>query len=104
MKTVVGPVIVTREGGFGFDLWTPEEGLSRGFSYGRVEDAHHARKFEIRTRAKSAVGSMVACDTLDEFASALADRRQRLWRRMPLAIPSSLNSAVSRSRSEPARD
>ena len=33
MQTIVGPVVVTKEGGFGFDLWTSEEGLSRGFSY-----------------------------------------------------------------------
>lgn len=33
MQTIVSPVVVTKEGGFGFDLWTSEEGLSRGFSY-----------------------------------------------------------------------
>ena len=43
MHSVVGPVVVTRDGGFGFDLWTPEEGLSRGFSYRRIEDAYYAR-------------------------------------------------------------
>jgi hypothetical protein len=38
MHTVVGPVVVTRVGGFGFDLWTPEEGLNRSFSYRRIEN------------------------------------------------------------------
>jgi hypothetical protein len=73
MTTIIGPVIVTGEGGFGFDLWTPEAGLSRGFSYARIEDAHYARRFEIRSRTKSRGDPMVACDTLDEFASALVE-------------------------------
>ena len=75
MHTVVGTVVVTTEGGFGFDLWTPEEGLSRGFSYHRIEDAYYARKIEIRSRTKSLAGPMVACINLDEFASALAERQ-----------------------------
>jgi hypothetical protein len=58
-------------GGFGFDLWTPAEGLSRGFSYRRIEDAYYARKVEIRSRTKNPVGRIMACTTLDEFASAL---------------------------------
>ena len=73
MHTLVGPVVVTRDGGFGFDLWTPEEGLSRGFSYRRIEDAYYARKVEIRSRTKSLAPAMVACSTVDEFASALAE-------------------------------
>src|SRR6516164_261618 len=74
MQTIVGPVVVTKEGGFGFDLWTSEEGLSRGFSYRCIEDAYHARKFEIRSRTQCLAGAMTACSTLDEFASALARR------------------------------
>jgi hypothetical protein len=72
---------VTGGGGFGFDLWTPEEGSSASFSYGRIEDAHYARKFEIRSRTKSFAEAIVACDTLDEFASALAERRLRFPQR-----------------------
>ena len=74
MQTIVGPVVVTKEGGFGFDLWTSEEGLSPGFSYRCIEDAYHARKFEIRSRTQCLAGAMTACSTLDEFASALARR------------------------------
>ena len=48
MHVVVGP-IVTRDGGFAFDSWTPENGLSRGYSYRRIEDANYARKVEIRS-------------------------------------------------------
>ena len=72
MHVVVGP-IVTRNGGFAFDSWTPEKGLSRGYCYGRIEDAHYARKVEIRSRCGSFAGPMVACSTIDEFTSALAN-------------------------------
>jgi hypothetical protein len=71
MHAVVGP-IVTREGGYAFDSWTPEDGLSRGYSYRRVEDAHYARKVEIRSRSRRSAGPMVACGTVDEFTSTLA--------------------------------
>jgi hypothetical protein len=71
MHVVVGP-IVTKDGGFAFDSWTSDQGLSRGYSYRRIEDAHYARNVEIRSRAGSFAGPMVACSTLDEFSSMLA--------------------------------
>jgi hypothetical protein len=77
MLAVVGP-IVTREGGYAFDSWTLEEGLSRGFSYRRIEDAHYARKIEIKSRAKQYSSPLVACGTVDEFTSALAERQVTL--------------------------
>jgi hypothetical protein len=46
MQIVVGPIL-TRQGGYAFDCWTPEQGLSPGYTYGRVEDAYYARKVEI---------------------------------------------------------
>ena len=73
MHVVVGP-IVTRDGGFAFDSWTPNQGLSRGYSYRRIEDANYARKAQIRSGAGSLAGRMVACRTLDEFSSVLAKR------------------------------
>ena len=48
MQIVLGPVL-TRKGGYAFDCWTPEKGLSRGYIYGRIEDAHYARNVEIRS-------------------------------------------------------
>ena len=71
MHAVVGPV-VTRDGGFAYDSWTRERGLSRGYSYRRIEDAHYARKAQIRSAAGSVAGPMVTCSTLDEFSSVLA--------------------------------
>ena len=66
MQIFIGPVL-TREGGYAFDCWTPEEGLQRSFTYRRVEDAHHARQFDIRCRENDRTDRMVACNTVDEF-------------------------------------
>jgi hypothetical protein len=71
MLAVVGPVI-TRGGGYAFDSWTPEKGLSRGYAYRRVEDACYARKAEIKSHGVAPAAPMVACATVDEFASVLA--------------------------------
>jgi hypothetical protein len=73
MHAVVGPVI-TRKGGYAFDSWTPNAGLSRGFSYPRVEDAHYARNVEIRSFRRGLAGGLVACSTVDEFAAELAEQ------------------------------
>jgi len=66
MHIVVGPVLM-RKGGYAFDCWTPEHGLSLGYTYGRVEDAHYARKVEIRSGKKGCSDKMIACTTVDEF-------------------------------------
>jgi hypothetical protein len=89
MHAVVGPIVI-REGGYAFDSWTSEEGLSRGYSYRRIEDAHYARNVEIRSRSKSFDRPMVACSTVEEFTSTLADHalaaaRHRLYRQEPAA-------------------
>src|ERR1700720_3882069 len=73
MQTVVGPIL-TKEGGYAFDMWTPEEGLSRGYAYRRVEDAHYARNAEIRSRGRGRPLLALTCNTLDEFTSAVAER------------------------------
>jgi hypothetical protein len=66
MQIVVGPVL-TREGGFAFNSWTPVEGLRRGYTYRRIEDAHYARNAEIRCRDKGYSEYTVACSTVDDF-------------------------------------
>jgi hypothetical protein len=73
MHAVVGPILL-KEGCYAFDLWTPEEGLSRGYAYRRIEDAHYARNAEIRSRGRGRSVAAVACSTLDEFTLAVADR------------------------------
>ena len=73
MHTVVGPIL-TKEGGYAFDIWTPEEGLRCGFAYRRIEDAHYARNAEIRSRKRGRPLSALTCNTLDEFTSAVAER------------------------------
>jgi hypothetical protein len=69
MPVILGPVL-TRAGGYAFDAWTPEGGLSRGYVYLRIEDAYYARKAEIRSPGKGLAGRIVACSTVDEFARA----------------------------------
>lgn len=66
MQIFIGPVL-TRERGYAFDAWTSDKGLQRGYTYRSVEDAHYARKFDIRCRVKDGSDRMVACNTLDEF-------------------------------------
>ena len=66
MQIVLGPVLV-RKGGYAFDRWTREEGFSCGYTYGRIEDAHYARKVEIRSRNKVSADQTIACGTFDEF-------------------------------------
>jgi len=73
MHAVVGPILM-KEGCYAFDLWTPEEGLSRGYAYRRIEDAHYARNVEIRYRRPGRPGAAVACSTLEEFTLAVAER------------------------------
>ena len=46
MHVVIGPVL-TRARGYAFDSWTPEDGLTRGEVYRRIEDAYYASNFEI---------------------------------------------------------
>ena len=66
MQIIVGPVLTTK-GGYAFDCWTPEEGLSRGYTYGRIEDARHPRNFEIRSGKKGDSDPTIACSTVDDF-------------------------------------
>jgi hypothetical protein len=67
MQIVVGPVL-TRKGGYAFDCWTPDKGLSLGYTYCRIEDAHYARNVEIRSHKNSYSDHVIACNTVDDFA------------------------------------
>jgi hypothetical protein len=77
MQIVLGPVL-TRKGGFAFDCWTPEEGLSRGYIYGRIDDAHYARKVEIRSCDKRSSEQTIACSTVDDFARLTTGERESI--------------------------
>jgi hypothetical protein len=81
MQIVLGPV-VARKGGYAFDCWTPEEALSRGYIYCRIEDAHYARNVEIRSRNKGSSDQTIACSTVDDFVRLTLDlrgRQQSAW-------------------------
>jgi hypothetical protein len=66
VQIVVGPVR-TRKGGYAFDCWMPEQGLSPGYTYGRAEEAHYARNVEIRSLKQGCLDKTIACSTVDEF-------------------------------------
>jgi hypothetical protein len=67
MPIVVGPVL-SREGGFAFDSWTPEEGIARGYTYRGIDDAYYARNVELKSRKKGYSDRLVvACITVDEI-------------------------------------
>jgi hypothetical protein len=69
MAIILGPVL-TRQGGYAFDAWTPENRLRQGYIYRRIDDAHYARKAELTCPGDSHAGPIVACNTVDEFARA----------------------------------
>ena len=43
------------------------EGLRRGYTYGRIEDALYARNVEIKSCNKGSSDQTIACSTVDEF-------------------------------------
>ncbi|HEY1895604.1 MAG TPA: hypothetical protein VGG62_04995 [Terracidiphilus sp.] len=68
MVIVIGPVL-RRADGYSFDSWTAGKGVSRGYPYRRIEDAHYARNAEIKTSAQGRAPSAIVCHTLDEFVA-----------------------------------
>lgn len=66
MGIVIGPVL-RRADGHGFDTWTAGKGMTRGYSYRRIEDAHYARNATIKASAQGRAPAAIACQTLDEF-------------------------------------
>ena len=64
MGIVIGPVL-TRADGYRFDTWTAGQGVTLGYAYRRIEDAHYARNAEIKVFAQRR--ALTACQTLDEF-------------------------------------
>jgi hypothetical protein len=74
MATVaIGPVLM-HLGGYRFDVWVEGKGVSLGYPYRRIEDAHYARNAEIRTSLQDRVLGAVVCQTLDEFIASSAEQ------------------------------
>jgi hypothetical protein len=74
MNVVIGPVL-SRADGYAFDMWTADQGVTRSYSYHRVEQAYYARKAEIKASAQGRAPAAVVCQTLDEFIVKLVSRR-----------------------------
>jgi hypothetical protein len=66
MEVVIGPVLKRPEG-YSFDIWTAAKGVTRGYPYRRIEDAHYAWKSEIRASAQGRAPAPIVCQTVDEF-------------------------------------
>ena len=66
MGIVIGPVL-RRADGYRFDTWTTGKGMTRGYPYRRIEDAHYARKAEIKAQGRAVAA--IVCQTLDEFVA-----------------------------------
>jgi hypothetical protein len=66
MGIVIGPVL-RRAKGYEFDIWTAGKGVTRGYPYRRIEDAHYARRAEIKASAQDRAVAAIVCLTLDEF-------------------------------------
>jgi hypothetical protein len=64
MKVVIGPVLA-RSGGFSYDIWQSNSGVKSSFIYRRVDDARHARDFELT------VLRAIACETVAAFIAEL---------------------------------
>jgi hypothetical protein len=65
MDIVIGPLL-RRAGEYRFDTWTAR-GVSRGYLYHRIEDAHYARNAEIKASVRGRAPSTIVCQTLEEF-------------------------------------
>jgi hypothetical protein len=66
MGIVIGPVL-RRADGYRFDTWTAGKGVTLGYPYRRIEDAHYARNAEIKASAQGRALTAIVCQTLDEF-------------------------------------
>ena len=66
MDIVIGPVL-RRADGYRFDTWAAGEGMTQGYPYCRIEDAHYARNTQIKVSAQGRAPSAIVCQTLDEF-------------------------------------
>jgi hypothetical protein len=91
---VLGPVL-TRKGGYAFDCWTPEEGLRRGYIYGRIDDAHYARNAEIRSRNSGRSEQTIACSTVDDFVQLTLDLRARQQSAWAVPLPNGKEKRVA---------
>jgi hypothetical protein len=66
MGIVIGPVL-RRADGYEFDTWTAGKGVTRGYPYRRIEDAHYARNDTIKVSAQGRAPAAIVCQTVDEF-------------------------------------
>jgi hypothetical protein len=66
MGIVIGPVL-KRPAGYRFDIWSAGNGVSPGYPYRRIEDAHYARNATIKAPGQGRASAAIICQTLDDF-------------------------------------
>jgi hypothetical protein len=66
MGITIGPIL-RRADGYGFDTWSAGTGVSRGYTYRRIDDARYARSYMIKASGQSRALAAIVCQTLDEF-------------------------------------
>jgi hypothetical protein len=66
MGIVIGPILKSNDG-YSFEMWTADKGLTGGYRYRRIEDAHYARNATIKAYAQRGAVAVIVCQTLDEF-------------------------------------
>ncbi len=66
MGIVIGPVL-RRADGYRFEIWTAGKGVTRGYPYRRIEDAHYARNAAIKVSAQDRALAAIVCQTVEEF-------------------------------------
>jgi hypothetical protein len=63
---IIGPVLM-RSGGYGFDIWTPANGVAMGCSYRRIEDAYYDRRLTANGSRQIPNSAAIICETVDTF-------------------------------------
>jgi len=66
MKLLIGPLL-ERNGGYSYDIFTPEEGLRRSFRYLRIDVARYDQRALAAEARRDSRCQVRICDTQSEF-------------------------------------
>jgi hypothetical protein len=70
MDLLVGPIL-ERKGGYGYDIFTLNEGMRSSFRYRRVEEARYDQRALIAESERDPRLHIRMCETLSEFNEAI---------------------------------
>jgi hypothetical protein len=95
---IIGPIL-NRSGGYCFDIWSAAKGVSLGYTYRRIEDAHYDRKLTLEASRRAPTLAAIVCETADAFKNEV----QRMDGSCP-APPKFAGAAVSKPRASSDRN